>query len=94
MTRRSGGRRHDERSGVEDTTQGDWAADGTAEGGGRTTHARWWLTASGGGGKAIFRYNFVAGGQIVPKKCLCDRIEKDGWDGRKGQKFVRGSVYL
>jgi hypothetical protein len=25
-----------------------------------------------------FRYNFVAGGQIVPKKCLCDRIEKTG----------------
>ena len=42
----------------------------------------------------IFRYNFVAGGQIVPQKCLCDRIEKDGWDGRQGQKIVRGSVYL
>ncbi len=40
----------------------------------------------------IFRSNFVAGGQIVPKKCLCDRIEKDGWDGCQGQKFVRGSV--
>jgi hypothetical protein len=22
------------------------------------------------------------------------RREKDGWDGRQGQKFVRGSVYL
>ncbi len=42
----------------------------------------------------IFRYDFVAGGQIIPKKCLCDRIEKDGWDGHQGQKFVRGSVYL
>jgi hypothetical protein len=34
----------------------------------------------------------VAGGQIVPKKILCDRIEKDGWDGCQGQKFVRGIV--
>jgi hypothetical protein len=42
----------------------------------------------------IFRYDFVAGGQIVPKICLCDRIEKDGWDGCQGQKFVRGSVNL
>jgi hypothetical protein len=33
-------------------------------------------------GNTIFRYDFVAGGQIVPKQCLCDRIEKDGWDGR------------
>jgi hypothetical protein len=37
----------------------------------------------------IFRYDFVAGGEIVPQKCLVDRIEKDGWDGRQGQKFVR-----
>ncbi len=44
--RQSGGRRHDERSGVEDTTQGNWAADGMTEGGGRTTHARWWLILS------------------------------------------------
>jgi hypothetical protein len=42
----------------------------------------------------IFRYNFVAGGQIVPEKCLHDRIDKDGWDERQGQKFIRGSVYL
>jgi hypothetical protein len=42
----------------------------------------------------IFRYDFVAGGQIVPKKCLHDRIEKDGWDGCQGQKFVRDSVYF
>ncbi len=40
----------------------------------------------------IFRYNFVAGAQIVPQKYLCDRIGKDGWDGRQGQKFVRGMV--
>ncbi len=39
----------------------------------------------------IFRYDFVAGGQIIPKKFLCDRIEKDGWDGRQGQKIVRGT---
>ncbi len=32
--RQLGGGQHDERSGVEDTMQGDWAADGTAEGGG------------------------------------------------------------
>ncbi len=43
---------------------------------------------------AIFRFDFVAGAQIVPQKCLCDRKEKDGWDGHHGQKFVRGSVYL
>ncbi len=42
----------------------------------------------------MYRYDFVAGGQIVPKKFLCDSIEKDGWDGHQGQKFVRGSVYL
>jgi hypothetical protein len=42
----------------------------------------------------IFRYDFVAGAQIVPQKCLCDRKEKDGWDGRHGQKYIRGSVYL
>jgi hypothetical protein len=37
----------------------------------------------------------------VPEKCsaISDGdgtvfpIEKDGWDGRQGQKFVRGSVY-
>jgi hypothetical protein len=34
----------------------------------------------------IFKYNFVAGGQIVPKKCLHDSIEKDGWDGRQDKK--------
>jgi hypothetical protein len=42
----------------------------------------------------IFRYDFVAGGEIVPQKCLGDRIEKDGWDRRQGQKFIRDSVYL
>jgi hypothetical protein len=42
----------------------------------------------------IFRYDFVAGGEIVPQNCLVDRIEKDGWDGHQGQKFVRDSVYL
>ncbi len=42
----------------------------------------------------IFRYDLVAGGEIVPHKCLVDRIEKDGWDGRQGQTFVRDSVYL
>jgi hypothetical protein len=36
----------------------------------------------------------VVGVQIVPKKCLCDRIEKDGWDGHQGSKFVKCSVYL
>jgi hypothetical protein len=41
----------------------------------------------------IFRYDFVAGGQIVPKKCLSDRIKKYGWDRRQGKIFVRGSVY-
>ncbi len=25
----------------------------------------------------IFRYDFVAGGQILPQKCLCDRTAKD-----------------
>jgi hypothetical protein len=35
----------------------------------------------------------MAGAQIVPQKCVCDRIEKDVWDGAKVQKFVRGSVY-
>ncbi len=35
----------------------------------------------------IFRYDFVAGGQIVPQKSLCDRIEKDGWDGHQGRKL-------
>jgi hypothetical protein len=30
--------------------------------------------------KPMQSYDFMAGGQIVPKKCLCDRIEKDGWD--------------
>jgi hypothetical protein len=34
----------------------------------------------------IFRYDFVVGGHIVPKTCLHDRIEKNGWDGRQGQK--------
>jgi hypothetical protein len=28
----------------------------------------------------IIRYDFVVGDQNVPKICLCDRIEKDGWD--------------
>ncbi len=42
----------------------------------------------------IFRYDFMAGGQTVPKKCFCDRIEKDGWDGHQGQNNFRGSVYL
>ncbi len=48
----------------------------------------------------IFMYNFVAGGEIVPQKWLgklvtdCDRIEKDGWDRRQGQKCVTDSVYL
>jgi hypothetical protein len=32
--RQSGGGQHNKRSGVENTTQGDWAADGTTEGGG------------------------------------------------------------
>ncbi len=35
----------------------------------------------------IFRYNFVVGVQIVPKKCLCDRTENDGWDRCQGQKL-------
>jgi hypothetical protein len=42
----------------------------------------------------VFRYNFLVGAQIIPQKYLCDRIEKDGWDGCQGQKIVRGSVYL
>ncbi len=32
----------------------------------------------------MFRYNFVVGGEIIPQKCLVDRIEKDGWDGCQG----------
>jgi hypothetical protein len=31
----------------------------------------------------IFRYDIVVGAQIMPQKCLCDRIEKDGWDGHQ-----------
>jgi hypothetical protein len=42
----------------------------------------------------IFRYDFVVVAQIVPQKCLCDRIEKDEWDRHQGKKFIRGSVYL
>ncbi len=34
MARRSGGGQHNERNGAEVTMQGNWAADGTAEGGG------------------------------------------------------------
>jgi hypothetical protein len=40
MARQSGSGLHNKRSGVEDTTQGDWAADGATEGGGgQCTHA-------------------------------------------------------
>jgi hypothetical protein len=49
------------------------------------------LLVCGGVGGCLW-YDFVAGGQIVPQKCLCDRIEKDGWDGCQGQIFVRGTI--
>jgi hypothetical protein len=45
--------------------QGDWAADGTIEGGGWTTHACWWLTASGGSGRGCTQDVL----KIVPQNC-------------------------
>ncbi len=44
-------------------------------------------------GGTIFRYNFLTGAQIVPQKCLCDRIERDGWDGAK-DKHLSGVVSI
>jgi hypothetical protein len=49
MARQLGGGQHDKRSGVEDTMQGDWVADGTTRGGWADNTRGWWLTASGGG---------------------------------------------
>jgi hypothetical protein len=63
--RQSGGGQHDKRSRVEDMMQGDWAADGTTEGRGRTTHMRWWSTASGGGGRGCTQDVL----EIIPQNC-------------------------
>jgi hypothetical protein len=65
MARQLGGGRHGTRSGVEDMTQGEWAADGMTEGGGQTTHACWWLTVSGGGGRGCTQDVL----KIVPHNC-------------------------
>ncbi len=75
MVRRLGGEQHNERSGVEDTMQGDWAVDGTTERGGRTMHAHWWLTASGGSGRGCTQDVF----KIVPQNHTSNRAKNYPW---------------
>ncbi len=77
MARQSGGRQHNKRRGRRTQCRAIGRLMAQQEGGGQTTNACWWLTASGSGGRGCTQDVL----EIVPQNCTsnCAKKTLENW---------------